>query len=273
MFYLYLQKQFERFTNLKKSIFILLLVFASINLQSQVLISLILGDKLNSDKIDFGLEGGGNFSSIFNLETKKYVMDWNLGFYFAIKMKHNWYVSTGVLVKAKMGSGQLTQKDLDFLGIPSLDTLGATEGNYYQKVNYFNVPLMMRYKFDNGFYFEGGFQPSLKYKAWVEYKEKQRNERDIIIKKYNKDMINPIDLGAIAGFGYRFKKRTGWTLGFKYYYGFTNVYKGVKGTKNNSLYLKANIPIGAGEKARKKREERARKKAAKRAAKAAEKHK
>jgi hypothetical protein len=43
-----------------------LLYIQSVN--SQVLISLIFGDKLNSPKVEFGLEGGANFSTITNLE-------------------------------------------------------------------------------------------------------------------------------------------------------------------------------------------------------------
>ena len=250
---------------MKKAILLLFIVLFSYHVHSQVLISLLLGDKLNSDKIDFGLEGGGNFSSIFKMDSKKYVSDWNLGFYFVINMKKNWYLNTGVLVKAKLGSGKLSDKDLEFLGIPKIDT--TPEGNYYQKINYFLVPAMIRYKLDNGLYFEGGFQAGLRYKAWVEYKYKSK-ERDVLVKKFNKGMTNPLDVGALAGIGYRFKKRTGWTIGVKYYYGFANVFKGKPGTKNNSLFLKANIPIGAGEKAQKKREEKARKKAAKKAAKA-----
>ncbi len=254
---------------LKKVLLFSFIFLFSFNLHSQVLISLLLGDKLNSDKIDFGLEGGGNFSSIFNMDSKKYVSDWNLGFYFVIGLKNNWYVNTGVLVKAKMGAGTLTSKDLDFLGIPHIDSCEAG-GKYHQKINAFLVPAMMRYKFDNGFYVEGGLQASLRYKAWVEYKVKN-DEKEIDIKKFNKEMTNPIDVGALAGIGYRFKKRTGWTLGIKYYYGFANVYKGVSGTRNNSLFLKANIPIGAGEQAQKKRAEKAKKRAAKKAARAAEK--
>jgi hypothetical protein len=44
---------------------------------------------------------------------------------------------------------------------------------------------------------------------------------------------------------------TGMTLGIKYYYGLANVYKGVSGTNNSSLFLKANIPIGASKKSKK----------------------
>lgn len=249
-----------------KILLLLIFAFISVNASSQVLISLLLGDKLNSDDVDFGLEGGANFSHISKLETKKYLPDWNLGFYFAIRLKNNWFLSTGVLVKARLGAAKLTDNDLMILGVPKLDSLGAVEGDYNQKINYFNVPIMMRYKLDNGFYVEGGVQPSLRYKAWVEYVEKEKNVKEVLIKHYNKHAINPIDMGVIGGIGYRFKKRTGWTLGFKYYYGFTNVYKAIKGSKNSSFYLKANVPIGAGEQAQKKRIEKAKKRAEKRAA-------
>jgi len=50
---------------------ILVLLLNGINAQSQVLLSLIFGDKLNSDGLKFGLKGGTNFSNISNLEKDK----------------------------------------------------------------------------------------------------------------------------------------------------------------------------------------------------------
>ena len=55
----------------------------------------------------------------------------------------------------------------------------------------------------------------------------------------------------MVGLGYNLFKGTGWTFGVKYYYGFVNVYKDMPGTKNSSIFLKLNIPIGAGEKPKK----------------------
>lgn len=43
-------------------LFFFLAIAASAN--SQVLISLLLGDKLNSEKLKFGMEGGMNLSTI-----------------------------------------------------------------------------------------------------------------------------------------------------------------------------------------------------------------
>src|SRR5512133_3675595 len=73
---------------------------------SQVLISLLVGDKLNSEKLKFGLDGGVNWSNISNLDPAKYKAHFNLGFYFdfLLKEKTRWYLHTGVLVKSSMGA-------------------------------------------------------------------------------------------------------------------------------------------------------------------------
>ena len=67
---------------LKRISFVIILFFAGYEAQSQVLISLILGDKINSDTLEFGLEGGGNFSMISGMDSRKFYPDWNIGFYF-----------------------------------------------------------------------------------------------------------------------------------------------------------------------------------------------
>jgi len=71
-------------------------------------------------------------------------------------------------------------------------------------------------------------------------------------KEYNKEKINKIDVGVTAAIGYRMWKGTGWSIAAKYNYGFIDVYKDIKGTKNNAFYIELNIPIGAGEKPSKK---------------------
>ncbi len=228
---------------------------------SQVLITLIFGDKLNSDKLEFGLEGGGNFSKITGMDTRKFFTDWNLGFYFDILMKKetSWYFNTGVLVKSRIGAGKLTQNDLEFLGVNQW----ATSGRYNQKINYFLVPTLIKYR-KKHFYLEGGLQAGLMYKAWVEYTSDSTGFESII-KEFNKEMINRIDLGMMAGTGYRFNGRTGWTIGLDYYWGLTNVYKGKPGTHNQSLFLVLDIPIGRGEKAQAKQAARKKKKEARKA--------
>jgi len=232
---------------MKIFLLVTMLLFLNVESHSQVLISLLLGDKLNSGSLEFGLEGGGNFSKISGLETNKFLKDWNLGFYFNIQLKNSWYLYTGVLVKSRLGADKLTENDLSFL---RADTY-SEEGDYSQKIKYFLVPAIAKYKFKNNIYVEAGPQFGLMYDAWVEFNSDVGGKK-ARIKEYNEDQINRIDAGLLAGAGYKFKGRTGWTLGIKYYYGLTNIYKERSGTKNSSLFLKVNIPIGASEAAQKK---------------------
>ncbi len=227
---------------MKRIIVIAFMLMFSYTAQSQVLIALLLGDKLNTGKIEFGLEGGVNFSNISGMEANGFYRKWNLGFYFDIKMKEQWYLSTGVLVKADLGIDRLTENDLEFLGA----TIYDFEGEYSQVTSYFLVPALAKYKFKNNMYAELGPQFGLMYDAFIEFKSEE-DGIEIKGKEKNKDMIKRLDMGLTAGVGYRFLKGLGWSAGVRYYYGFIDVYKDRPDTKNSSLFLRVNIPIGISE--------------------------
>lgn len=209
-------------------------------MHSQILLTVLFGDKLNSDGLEFGLEGGFNWSDIAGLEADKRLSTFNLGFYFDFRLKNQWNIYTGVLVKSKLGDDYLTANDLDFLGIEPYEV----EGHYSQKINYFIVPALLKYNFENRMYLELGPQFGLMYKSWVEFNSDEDN-REIKIKDFNKDKINRLDAGLTLGTGYKLLPETGMTVGIKYYYGLTNVYKGIDGSNNSSFFLKVNMPIGA----------------------------
>ena len=232
------------------------LLFISLTMQSQILITLLFGDKLNSDGLEFGLEGGVNWTTISGMESNDFARKFNLGFYFDIRLKEQWSVYTGVLVKSNMGIDNLTDNDLINLGATKYTNLDGNDlvGDYSHKMSTFLVPVLIKYKLKNHFYTEAGFQGGLMYKSWIEFNA-DVDERDAIIKEYNKDKINRIDVGAMAGLGYTMWKGTGWTIGAKYYYGFIDVYKDIPNTKNSSFFVKLNIPIGAGEMPNKKKKE------------------
>ena len=261
---------------MKKYFLITILLIVGFTSQSQVLISLLLGDKLNSPNLKFGLEGGVNWTKISGMETKTFARKWNLGFYFDIRLKNQWWFYTGVLVKSNMGVDKLTDNDLSFLQATIYkdinDNNQRAEGDYSQKMNTFLIPALINYKFKNHMYVEAGPQFGLMYKSWVEF-ESDIEGRDASIKEYNKDLINKLDVGIMVGLGYTLFKGTGWTLGAKYYYGFVDVYKERSGTKNSSFFLKLNIPIGAGEIAQQKAAEKAAKKKARKEEKELEKKK
>ncbi len=227
---------------MKKLIISLSLLFGIVfTSNSQVLISILLGDKLNSDGLEFGLEGGFNWSTISAMSGKQSLNGFNLGFYFDIKVKNQFSLYTGVLVKGKLGVDNLKSNDLEFLNSP----LYQEDGTYSQVLNYFMVPALIKYNFPSRIYMELGPQVGLMHNAWIEYNG-ESDDREARIKDYNKEDINRIDFGAVGGFGYKLKKTNGMTFGVKYYYGFTDVYKNRSGSNNESIFLKFNVPIGAG---------------------------
>ena len=229
---------------MKKPILVFLLLLSSIQFgQAQVLISILLGDKLNSGKIEFGLEGGINFSSMNGLESSSSRRDLNLGFYFDFLLKEGWYLNTGVLVKSSVGADKLTQNDLALLD-PTF-AFGDT-GTYAQDIRYFHVPIAVKYRFKNHFYVLLGSQLALRTKAKVEF-EGELNGKEVTIDSENSDAFKRIDAGVLGGVGYKLRQGTGMNIGLKYFYAFTDSFKDNAAELNNSsLYLYLNVPIGRG---------------------------
>lgn len=228
---------------MKKYITAFILILITSGVYSQVIISLVFGDKLNSPGVEFGLECGYSWSTISKLESNRRLSTFDLGFYFDIRMKNHLYLNTGLLIKSKMGAAKLTENDLIFLETNTYEE----DGDYNQVLNYFILPVLARYRFKNHLYVEGGAQAGYAHKSYVEFKSHDK-ERTIRIRDFNEGMIKRFDVGLAAGAGYTLRKGDGITLGIKYYYGFLNVYKDKSGSNNSSLFIKLNVPVGGVEK-------------------------
>src|SRR5688572_376111 len=228
---------------MKKYFLIMSLLVLFGTARTQVLISILLGDKLNTGKIEFGLEGGVNWSNMKNLESSQSLRSFNLGFYFDIKLKDsNWMLNTGVIVKSNMGADELPVYSL---GNADLDVVFAG-GKVSRKINYFNVPVMMKYTFKNHIFLKGGIQLGLAYQAFDEFKNSINEEEDLKYKLEIKKQFHPLDGGLAIGAGYRLMKGNGMNIGVQYYYGLIDVRidDSSPDQLNRSFYLTAGIPIG-----------------------------
>ncbi len=237
---------------MKKYILLICLAFLSYRSQSQILISLLFGDKLNTPNIEFGLEGGLNESTIHNLSNANNIAGFNLGFYFDFKMKKNpsWMLNTGIIMKSPMGAGKLP---VYWLNNPSLDNAFAG-GSVNRKLRYFNVPVLMKYKFKNNLYLKGGIQMGVLSKAFDEFKNSIKEKDDLNYKNDIKDQMHTFDAGLAFGIGYDLLKVKGMHIGIQYYLGLTNIEKiSTNGNQyNRSFYLNMGIPIGKSPKKEKK---------------------
>lgn len=215
-------------------------------MQGQVIISLIFGDKLNSGKVEFGLDGGLTLSDIKGLESAKAMAGFNLGFYFDIKLKNPaWMINTGVIVKSPMGARDL---DVYQLNNPELDAIFAG-GKMETNLRYFNVPIMMKYLFRNHFYVKAGTQLGLLNKAYDRFNQTVEDNDDLEYTVKNRDNYHRIDAGLAVGLGYRLMGGNGMNIGLQYYMGFVDITidDTGPGQYNRAFYITAGIPIGKAE--------------------------
>ena len=230
---------------MKKYVYTVLVMLTAYAGHSQVLISILLGDKLNSGKIEFGLEGGWSLSHLNGVDPSKGHSNYNLGFYFDFAMKDPaWFVSTGVRVKSTMGAEGI---DVYSLENADLDAVFAT-GSITRKLNYFNVPLMMKYKFSSHIYAQAGIQLGLRYKGTDTFLNSVENDDDLSYKVDIKKEYHPLDGGLCGGIGYRLLGGNGMNIGLQYYYGLIDVRISDASPDefNRVLYINVGIPIGKG---------------------------
>lgn len=223
--------------------FSLLLLPAILN--AQVLISLLFGDALNTDKIEFGLDGGMSHSYITTIDNSKPLNTFDLGFYFHVLIKNNSYLSTGVHVKSTVGAKGMPTYEL---GDTDFDDV-FKDGELTKKIPTFYVPILFHQRFNNRWYIEAGPQLGLIHKP-TDIFEIAANDGDVSFKKAVKNEYKHIDMGLVGGIGYKLKKEIKSTaVGINYYYGLLDISKTDQKIKNSAIYFYCKIPIGAGKSA------------------------
>ncbi|MGL1889859.1 MAG: PorT family protein [Reichenbachiella sp.] len=231
---------------MKKLILILCLSvgFSSVS-NGQILISLLLGDKLNSDKLEFGLIGGVSLSDMSNVEEAKMLPQLHLGFYFDFLMKNNFSFTPAVLVVNTMGV-----QSLPTYAIGNEEIDAAFEGgNITRELSYFQVPLMMKYKMKNRISFAAGPQVALLHDAVDEFNQTINNKNDAVYTHVVKDEYTKLDAGVIGGVAYSFKEGKAMSTGVKYYQGLVDVTKNDDvDVKNSAWFFYVTIPIGVSKK-------------------------
>lgn len=232
-----------------KLCFIFLFISFSTTSKAQILISLLFGDALNTDEIEFGLITGLNTSWILDIEESSSLNNFHLGFYFHINLFESSYLSTGVLVKSNVGARGMSTYPV---GDPEFDNVFA-DGELTKKISYFYVPIMWHQRFNNRFYLEGGFQVGLRSKVYDYFDLEDSYGGDLEYKRDVRDEIERFDVGLLAGMGYKFKKEIkSMAVGVNYYYGLNDCSKVSDVTiKNSSVYVYCKIPIGAKPKEKK----------------------
>ena len=210
--------------------------------RSQVLIALFFGDKLNTPNIEFGLNVGGNFTTLTNYPEAKFLTGLNFGLYFNFKLSDHFYLHPEMLFINQMGSKGLNNRDLPH---PELqhETLET-----WMESNYFTLVFLPRYKLTNQLYFEAGIHFSYLLSADDYFLIKPEEDSELQYKVHAKPGMNKFDVGGDVGLGYKFGKGEGVNLSVRYSHGFINTQKDsdLDPERNRGFHVHVGIPIGVG---------------------------
>ena len=215
-------------------------------LNAQVLISLLFGDALNTEKIEFGLIGGFNQSYIRTISDAEGLNNFNIGFYFHIQALQNSYLSTGVLVKSNVGATGMPTYPI---GDPDFDDVYG-EGILTKKIPSFYVPVLFHQRFNQRWYIEAGPQLGLIHHP-EDIFEVEDFGGELKYTTSTRDQYQYIDFGFYGALGFKvMQKQKSTSIGVGYYIGVVDVAKDAyPETKNSSLYIFCKIPIGVGKEA------------------------
>lgn len=210
--------------------------------QSQIIVALLFGDKLNTGKMEFGLVAAPVLTNLTNTDGQTR-SGFNLGLYFNIRPDKKFFVHLELTAKGSLGAKNIAPYPT---GNDSLDNL-FKDGSVERIIKAFNVTLMGRYTLSQHFYLDAGIQPDLMFKPKDIFKSTV-NDNDLEYSVKLNDQITRLDFCVAGGLFYRFRPdRRSMGVGIRYVYGLTDINKMQAGTQANTAWMATiTIPVGAG---------------------------
>ena len=208
---------------------------------AQILIALVFGEKLQTDKLAFGLTVSPTLSVISNTESSM-KSGLGLGVYFDIKLSENFFLHAEAFPKASFGAKGITPYPT---GDKNLDALFAN-GTIERKIRAMSLPVLAKYRIKGLLFAELGPQGNLILKVKDIY-ESEVNDNDATYTTDVMGQFKRLDFGIAAGVTLKLKKDKGMGLGIRYYYGLTDIMKSAAGMQHNEAWsFNVSIPVGTG---------------------------
>jgi len=210
----------------------------------QVLISLLLGDKVSSEKFHLGINMGLNLADLSGIDGAKARTGFNLGILGEWRFARNWYLQPELGVFYYAGATKLPA-DV-FPPPPELED--SLEGDdVKRRLKYFTIPLLVKYGVaENRLHLGLGPQVGFLTSASDTYKGTASTGNKITVDQDIKDSTASTDAGIL--FNLEWKVRPGFSpsLVARYYLGLVDTIKDNPGDTvyNRVLSIILTIPVG-----------------------------
>ncbi len=211
----------------------LLGTYQKANSQAALLV-LILGDKIASENFHLSLDGGINVSNMNGFSDGKALIGPNFGLGVHIKLNENWYLAPEFKPFSIKGVRDVENP---------IDLANEFVGSEIKSkiiLSHIEIPLLIRYRLNNGLYFSGGPQVS-----FLTYAHQKTNIvlTDGTIVSVDQDLKNDfesIDFSFPLEIGYAFKNPRGgkgMDIRVRYSYGFNEIFdSNVNQSANHSTF-------------------------------------
>jgi len=217
----------------------------------QILWSLLLGDKLNSNSLTFGLHGDYSWNSIYGIDHEKAYRAFNLGMFFTYHFNEHWHIDAELMAVEKRGADHMELYSLED------DSLNAIfSGGYLNRhINYIGIQSTFQYLHRYGIFIEAGPMLFLRTKSY-DIIIKDSGDDELTLKKNIDDEINRWMYGVQVGLGYRIFGARQVSIGMRYDVNLGSFTKNDNQSYSlNSWGLYCNFPVGVAKKKKKINEE------------------
>jgi hypothetical protein len=219
----------------------------SVTVNGQVIISILFGDKLNTDKITFGLMLGNCWNSMSGYAKASAQSNFSLGLFLNVKLKQRLFIQFDALAKFKTGAKGMP---VYTLGDPVLDSM-FSGGSVQRELSCVGLVSTIQYRIWKNGNLELGPQVLLRLKAKDIFVDHQEGG-DLKFEKDIGDAATRFDVGITGGISWQFSKGAGVKLGLRYYEGLIDLFQS-EPRKNATRTVQFNVYVPVGrEKAKKK---------------------
>ena len=220
----------------------------------QVLLALLFGDKISSEKFHLGLEIGFNGSDVTGIEGTKYRRGFALGMIAELRLGERWYLQPELMPFYQAGTKDLPEQT--FAPPPEVESI--VSGNQIKlQTDYFAIPVILKYGILGDELLLGvGGQLNILKSAEEEFTGTSANGHGLDVDQDVKSLLNSTDAGVVLNVEYKIKGDLRPSIVGRYYHGLSDTIADNPGDAayNRIFSLMVTMPIGG--KAIKEKEER-----------------
>jgi len=230
-----------------KRILILSSVFLMINIGAlngqAALLVLIFGEKAATENFHFSLKAGFNYSIISEVENGNSRLGANFGLVNNIKLSEKFYLIPEFLALSQKG---IRNVPVLSTGNSEMDSLLVDPSSTDRKLNYIDIPVLLKYKITKRLSISAGPQISFLTSAADIYSSSPIGDVILTTQVDIKDAIKAVDFGISADISYRVSEQLagkGMDVFFRYNLGFIDIQKNNTGPKHTNTTFQLGIAL------------------------------